>query len=118
MSMKIMIVDDALFMRMKLKKIIEEHGGTVIEASNGKEACMLYESEHPDLTFMDITMPIMNGVEALTTILQKDPQATIIMCSAIGQDSMMMDALNKGAKDFIVKPFTPQDIIETMQKFQ
>lgn len=118
MSMKILIVDDAMFMRLKLKKIIEENGCIALEATNGQEACDIYDQEHPDLTFMDITMPIMNGIDALVTILRKDPQANVVMCSAIGQDSMMVEALNKGAKDFIVKPFTPQSISQTIEKFQ
>lgn len=117
MSKKILIVDDAIFMRMKLKDILESNGYEVVaEAQDGKEAIEKYQTEKPDLVTMDITMPEMDGVSALKEIKKIDPNATIIMCSAMGQQAMVMEAIQAGAVDFIVKPFDTERVIKSLEK--
>jgi two-component system chemotaxis response regulator CheY len=117
MDKKILIVDDAAFMRMMVKDSLSKSGYTnVIEASDGEIACSLYEKEKPDLVIMDITMPNKTGIEALRDIKAADPSAKIIMCSAMGQEAMVVEAIKLGALDFIVKPFKPERIIQTITK--
>ena len=117
MSKRILLVDDAVFMRMKLKDILEKNGYEVVgEAQSGVEAIEKYMSEKPDLVTMDITMPEMDGVTALKKIKEFDPKAKVIMCSAMGQQSMVMDAIQAGAIDFIVKPFDNDRVIESINK--
>jgi len=114
---KVLIVDDAAFMRMMIKDILEKNGYEVIgEASNGIKAVDLYKADKPDVVTMDITMPDMDGIEAVKAIKAFDPAAKIIMCSAMGQQSMVMDAIRAGAKDFIVKPFQADRVIEAIKK--
>lgn len=114
---KVLIVDDAAFMRMMVKDILTKNGYEVVgEAVNGIEAIELYKKESPDVVTMDITMPEMDGIEAVKEIKKIDPNAKIIMCSAMGQQSMVMDAIKAGAKDFIVKPFQPDRVIEAIKK--
>ncbi|MEF9934251.1 MAG: response regulator [Clostridium sp.] len=114
---KVLIVDDAAFMRMMLKDILTKNGYEVIgEAPNGLKAVELYKVERPDVVTMDITMPEMDGIQALKEIKSIDPSATIIMCSAMGQQAMVMEAIKSGAKDFIVKPFQPERVIESFKK--
>ena len=116
MSKKIMLVDDAAFMRMMIKDTLSKNGYTdIVEANNGQVAITAYSAEKPDLVIMDITMPVMDGLEALRQIRQMDPGANIIMCSAMGQESMVVDALKQGAKDFIVKPFKADRIMKTVK---
>ena len=113
----ILIVDDAAFMRMMIKDILEKNGFNVIgEASNGLEAIELYKKEKPDIVTMDITMPKVDGIEAVKLIKEYDNEAKIIMCSAMGQQAMVMDAIRAGAKDFIVKPFQADRVIEAINK--
>ncbi|MGQ9656400.1 MAG: response regulator [Fimbriimonadales bacterium] len=117
MAKRIMITDDALFMRVTLKNILTQNGLEVVaEASNGREAVELYEQHKPDLVFMDITMPEMDGLEALKAIRAKDPSAKVVMCTAMGQKQIVVEAIQAGAKDFIVKPFQPERIMEAVQK--
>jgi len=117
MANKVLIVDDAAFMRMMIKDILEKNGYDVIgEASNGLVAVDLYKKEKPDVVTMDITMPDMDGIEAVKQIRAFDPNAKIIMCSAMGQQSMVMDAIKSGAKDFIVKPFQADRVLEAIKK--
>ncbi|NLI66489.1 MAG: response regulator [Tissierellia bacterium] len=117
MSRRVLIVDDAIFMRMKLKDILEKNGFQVVaEAQNGIEAIEKYKAEMPDLVTMDITMPEMDGITALKAIRQMDPKAKVIMCSAMGQQTMVMDAIQAGAMDFIVKPFDNDRVIESLNK--
>ena len=112
---KIMIVDDAAFMRMMIKKTLTENGySDFVEAQDGAEAVAKYDEEKPDMVFMDITMPNMDGLEALKAIKGKDPNAVVVMCSAMGQESMVIEAIKSGAKDFIVKPFKPDRILKTV----
>ncbi len=114
---KVLIVDDAAFMRMMIKDILEKNGFEVIgEANNGIKAVEMYKAEKPDVVTMDITMPDMDGIEAVKAIKSFDADAKIIMCSAMGQQSMVMDAIRAGAKDFIVKPFQADRVLEAIKK--
>jgi two-component system chemotaxis response regulator CheY len=117
MSARVLIVDDAAFMRMMIKDILEKNGFTVIgEANNGLKAVEIYKKERPDVVTMDITMPDMDGIEAVKAIKAFDPAAKVIMCSAMGQQTMVMDAIRAGARDFIVKPFQPDRVLEAIRK--
>lgn len=114
---KIMLVDDAAFMRMMVKDALSKAGYTdLIEAEDGAIAVEKYNAENPDLVFMDITMPNMDGLEALKAIKAAHPDANIVMCSAMGQEAMVIEAIKSGAKDFIVKPFKPDRILATAEK--
>ncbi|WPC44200.1 response regulator [Clostridium sp. JS66] len=114
---KVLVVDDAAFMRMVLKTMLEKNGFEVIgEAVNGQEAVSKYVTLRPDIVTMDITMPEMDGVEALTEIRKKDSSAKIIMISALGQESWVKKAVILGAKGFIVKPYKEQHVVETLSK--
>ncbi|WP_342600694.1 response regulator [Psychrobacillus sp. FSL H8-0483] len=117
MSKRILIVDDAAFMRMMIKDILTKNGFEVVgEAADGLQAVEKYAELKPDLVTMDITMPEMDGIAALKEIKSKNPDATIIMCSAMGQQAMVIDAIQAGAKDFIVKPFQADRVIEAISK--
>lgn len=117
MATKVLIVDDAAFMRMMIKDILVKNGFDVVgEAENGAQAVEKYKETSPDLVTMDITMPEMDGITALKEIKQIDAQAKIIMCSAMGQQSMVIDAIQAGAKDFIVKPFQADRVLEAINK--
>jgi two-component system chemotaxis response regulator CheY len=117
MGARILIVDDALFMRNMLRNIFSESGFEVVgEAQNGNEAVEKYQELQPDLVTMDIVMPEKNGIEALKDIMAASADAKIVICSALGQESLIMEALEAGARDFIVKPFKPPKVIEVAQK--
>lgn len=117
MERKIMIVDDAAFMRMMINDTLTKNGYTnLIEAPDGQKAFELYQVEKPDLVIMDITMPNMDGIRALQAIRNFDNTAKVVMCSAMGQESMVVDAIRFGALDFIVKPFKPDRILQTVSK--
>lgn len=117
MAKKVLIVDDAAFMRMMIKDILTKNGFEVAgEAENGITAIEKYKDIRPDLVTMDITMPEMDGIAAVKEILAFDPEAKVIMCSAMGQQAMVIDAIQAGAKDFIVKPFQPERVIEAVSK--
>jgi two-component system chemotaxis response regulator CheY len=114
---RVLIVDDAAFMRMAIRNMLEKHGFLVAgEAENGVVAVSKYKELKPDLVTMDITMPDMTGIEALKSILAFDPNAKVIMVSAMGQQPMVMDAIMAGAKSFIVKPFKEDHVILTLNK--
>lgn len=114
---RVLIVDDAAFMRMMIKDILEKNGFEVVgEASNGIKAVEMYKKEKPDIVTMDITMPDMDGIEAVKQIKAFDPAAKVIMCSAMGQQTMVMDAIRAGARDFIVKPFQADRVLEAIKK--
>lgn len=114
---RVLIVDDAAFMRMMLKDILTKNGYDVAgEAANGLKAVELYKQERPDIVTMDITMPEMDGIQAVKEIKSFDPNAKIVMCSAMGQQAMVMEAIKSGAKDFIVKPFQPERVLEALKK--
>ena len=113
----VLIVDDAAFMRMMLKDILTKAGYTVIgEAANGTEGVKRYQELHPDLVTLDITMPEMDGISALKGIRAHDASAKCLMCSAMGQQTMVVDAIKSGAKDFIVKPFQADRVLEAVVK--
>lgn len=117
MAERILIVDDAAFMRMMIKDILIKNGFKVVgEAQDGLEAVEKYKELTPDLVTMDITMPEMDGITALKQILGQNAAAKVIMCSAMGQQAMVIDAIQAGAKDFIVKPFQSDRVIEAIQK--
>lgn len=117
MANRILVVDDAAFMRMMIKDILTKNGYEVVgEASDGARAIDLFKETQPDLITMDITMPEMDGITALKEIKKLDPGAKVIMCSAMGQQAMVIDAIQAGAKDFIVKPFQADRVIEAIKK--
>ena len=116
MAKNILIVD-AAFMRMMIKDILTKNGYNIAaEAENGKIAVDKYNEVKPDLVLMDITMPEMDGIQALKGIKANDPNANIIMCSAMGQQAMVIEAIQSGAKDFIVKPFQAERVLEAVKK--
>lgn len=117
MSKTVLIVDDTAFMRKMLGDMLKKNGYEVIgEAANGVEAVEQYQELNPDIVTMDITMPEKNGIEALTDIIALNPDAVVIMCSAMGQQNMVQQALEAGAKDFIIKPFKPDRVLEAFTK--
>ncbi|MDQ0214291.1 two-component system chemotaxis response regulator CheY [Oikeobacillus pervagus] len=117
MGKRILIVDDAAFMRMMVKDILSKNGYEVVgEAADGAQAVEKYKELTPDLVTMDITMPEKDGISALKDIKAHDPNAKVIMCSAMGQQAMVIDAIQAGAKDFIVKPFQADRVIEAISK--
>jgi len=117
MSNKVLIVDDALFMRSMIKDILVNSGEFEVagEASNGREAVDRYEELQPSLVTMDIVMPEMDGIEATKEILQRDPKAVVVMCSALGQEALVIESLAAGAKDFIVKPFSAERVLKVIR---
>ena len=113
----VLVVDDAAFMRLSLKQILEKNGHTMIaEAADGLEAITKYTEYKPDVTILDITMPEMNGLDALAHIKEKDPNAKVIICSALGQQEQLARAIQLGAKDFIVKPFEADRMIAALNQ--
>jgi two-component system chemotaxis response regulator CheY len=117
MAKNILICDDAAFMRMMIKDILTKNGYNVVgEAENGAKAVEKYKELSPDLVLMDITMPEMSGIDALKAIKKNYASAQIIMCSAMGQQAMVIESIQSGAKDFIVKPFQPDRVIEAVKK--
>ncbi|RFU61537.1 response regulator [Peribacillus glennii] len=117
MAHKILIVDDAAFMRMMIKDILSKNGFEVVgEAADGAQAVEKYKETQPDLVTMDITMPEMDGIAALKEIKKINPNAKVIMCSAMGQQAMVIDAIQAGARDFIVKPFQADRVLEAINK--
>lgn len=113
---KILIVDDAAFMRMMVKDNLKKAGFTdFVEAGNGEEAMALFTEHKPELVLLDITMPVMDGIQTLTAIKQANPAAKVVMCSAMGQEAMVVEAIKLGALDFIVKPFKPDRLIQTVK---
>lgn len=117
MAIRVLVVDDAAFMRMMVKDILSKNGYDVVgEAENGLKAIEKYQELTPDLTTMDITMPEMDGITAVKEIKKIDPNAKIIMCSAMGQQAMVIEAIQAGARDFIVKPFQPDRVLEAVRK--
>ncbi len=117
MTKTILIVDDALFTRMMLRNILNDNGySAVVEAETGTDAIWAYERWRPDLVIMDINMPEMDGMTAVRNILAFDPEAKIVICSALGEKQLMLEALEVGVKDFITKPFQPSKVMEVVEK--
>lgn len=112
---KIMIVDDSLIMRVNLKRVLEKHGYEVVaEAANGQEAVDKYSKFFPDLVTMDITMPVLDGISAMEEILKLDRNACVVMISALGQETKIIESINKGARHYIVKPFNEIDVVNKL----
>ncbi|MBP2633192.1 MAG: response regulator receiver protein [Firmicutes bacterium] len=117
MAIRVLVVDDAAFMRMMVKDILSKNGYEIVgEAENGLKAIEKWQDLKPDLTTMDITMPEMDGISAVKEIKKIDANAKIIMCSAMGQQAMVIEAIQAGARDFIVKPFQPDRVLEAVRK--
>ena len=116
MATRVLIVDDALYMRSMIRDILTATGRFEIvgEASNGREAVDRFQELGPELVTMDIVMPELDGIEATREILSRAPGATIIMCSALGQEALVIESIAAGAKDFIVKPFTPEKVLKVV----
>ena len=113
---KILIVDDAEFLRVRISKMLVSGGHEVIEADNGLNAVNTYKSAKPDAVLMDITMPEMDGLAALKEIRAADSNARVVMLTALGQESVVMEAIKSGAKDFVVKPFDPERVLAAITK--
>ena len=114
---RVLIADDASFMRQMIRDIIEPEGFEVVgEASDGVEVVEKFKELHPDLVMMDIVMPKRSGIDAVKGIVAMDPTARVVMCSALGQETLVMEAIQAGAQDFIVKPFKPESVVETLKK--
>jgi two-component system chemotaxis response regulator CheY len=117
MAARVLIVDDAVFMRSTLKDIFVSHGFDVAgEAANGVEAVEKHRELNPDVTTMDIVMPFKNGIEATREIIKEQSSAKIVICSALGQESLVMEAIEAGATDFIVKPFKAANVLQVVKK--
>ncbi len=117
MGKRVLVIDDAMFMRLMLKDILTKHGFEVIgEAENGVQAIQKYKELKPDIVTMDIVMPEMDGITAVKSIMTSDPNAKIVMCTAMGQQALVIEAMGAGAKDFIIKPFSPAKVVETLRK--
>lgn len=117
MANGILVVDDAAFMRMMIKDVLTKNGYVVLgEAENGQKAIEKYKELTPDLVIMDITMPEVDGIQAVKEIKKFDPSAKIVMCSAMGQQAMVIESIQAGARDFIVKPFQADRVIEAVKK--
>ena len=114
---RILVADDASFMRQMIREIVEAEGFEVCgEASDGIEAIEEFRRLHPDIVTMDIVMPRKSGIDAVRGIMDLDPGACVVMCSALGQEALVTEAMQAGAKDFIVKPFKPECVVETLKK--
>ena len=114
---RILVADDASFMRQMIREIVEAEGFEVCgEASDGVEAVEEFKRLHPDLVTMDIVMPRKSGIDAVRGIMEVDPKACVVMCSALGQETLVTEAMQAGACDFIVKPFKPDDVVSTLRK--
>jgi len=116
MPKTILVVDDAAFMRMMIRDILAREGYVIQEAVNGRDAIEKYRETRPDLVTLDITMPEVDGIEALQEIRKINPEARVLMVSAMGQQKLIMDALEAGAADFLVKPFQPTKVLQTVKK--
>ena len=114
--MKILVVDDTAFMRIRLQKILTAAGHEVIQAENASVALTIYQEQKPDLVTMDITMPDIDGIKAISLLRRLDPEAKVIVISAMGQKSMVGEAIKAGAKDFVVKPFEPERIVAAVSR--
>jgi two-component system, chemotaxis family, chemotaxis protein CheY len=116
MSKTILVVDDAAFMRMMIRDILAKEGYSILEAVNGRDAVAKFGKSRPDLVTLDVTMPEMDGLEALAAIREIDPSASVLMVSAMGQQALIVAALEAGATDFLIKPFQPTKVLETVKK--
>ena len=114
---RVLVVDDAIFMRTMISDILKQAGYEIVgEASTGVEAVAKYKETKPDIVTMDIVMPDMGGIDAVREIMKQDPSARILMCSAMGQQGLVVEAIQAGARDFVVKPFQPSRVLEAVQR--
>jgi len=113
---KVLLVDDAAFMRMRCAKVLTKMGHSVVEAENGLQALDVFDREAPELVLLDITMPEMDGLEALKQIKKRSPNAKVAMVSAMGQQDMVLEAIKSGAADFVLKPFDEDRLISAIEK--
>jgi two-component system chemotaxis response regulator CheY len=113
---KVLLVDDAAFMRMRCAKVLNKLGHTVVEAENGLQALEVFDREKPELVLLDITMPEMDGIEALKAIKQRSPASKVAMVSAMGQQDMVLEAIKSGAADFVLKPFDEERLVSAIGK--
>ena len=113
---RVLLVDDAAFMRMRCARLLQEEGHEVIEAANGREAIDIYQEQRPDAVLMDITMPEMDGLDALRAIKATDPEARVAMLTAMGQQAIVIEAIRAGARDFVVKPFERERVLAAIAK--
>jgi two-component system chemotaxis response regulator CheY len=113
---KILIVDDAEFLRVRLTKMLNADGYEVFQAENGLKAVAVYKEIHPDVVLMDVTMPEMDGLTALKEIVGVDPKARVVMLTALGQESVVLEAVKSGARDFVVKPFDQERVMKAITK--
>jgi two-component system chemotaxis response regulator CheY len=113
---KILVVDDAQFLRVRISKMLQADGHEVIEAENGVVAVLAYKTNKPAIVLMDITMPEMDGLTALKEIRAHDPNAKVVMLTALGQESVVLEAIKSGAKDFVVKPFERERVMRAINK--
>jgi two-component system chemotaxis response regulator CheY len=114
---RILVADDASFMRMMIREIVENEGYEIVgEASDGIQAVEMYRELHPDIVTMDIVMPRRSGIDAVREIVELEPSACIVMCSALGQESLVSESLQAGARNFIVKPFKPESVLTTLRE--
>lgn len=113
---KILVVDDAQFLRLRLSRLLREHGHEVIEAENGDQAIAQYAEHKPGAVLLDVTMPEKDGLQVLKELRQHDPDARVIMLTALGQQSVVLEAIKSGAKDFIVKPFEQERVLASIEK--
>ncbi|MEO8450957.1 MAG: response regulator [Gemmatimonadota bacterium] len=117
MAQRVLVCDDAIFMRTMIADILTQAGFEVVgEAETGEQAIEKYRQLKPDLVTMDIVMPAMGGIEAVREICKEDPEAKVLMCSAMGQQALVVEAIQAGAKDFVVKPFQPSRVLEAVQR--
>ena len=119
MAIRVLVVDDAMFMRSMIKDILTNAGGkyeVIGEANNGREAVARFRELQPDLVTMDIVMPQMDGIEATREILKVNPSASVVICSSMGQEALVVESISAGAKDFIVKPFTAERVLQVLAK--
>ena len=117
MSHTVLVCDDAIFMRTRISDILAQAGFEIVgEAETGSQAVEKYRQLKPDLVTMDIVMPDMGGIDAVREIVKNDPDAKILMCSAMGQQALVVEAIQAGAKDFVVKPFQPSRVLEAVQR--
>jgi two-component system chemotaxis response regulator CheY len=113
---RVLVVDDAQFLRVRLTRMLKEHGYDILEAENGDRAIAQYEANAPDAVLLDITMPEKDGLEVLREIRGKHPDARVVMLTALGQQSIVLEAIKAGARDFIVKPFEQERVLSALQK--
>lgn len=111
-----LVVDDAAFIRLRTRKLLEENGYEVEEAKDGEEAIQKYKEVSPDVVLLDITMPVMDGITALKGIKSIDPQAKVVMCTAVGQQSLVLEAIKAGANDYLLKPLDPEKVLASVKK--